>query len=311
MRKKLLLALVGIVLACCLGATVSAFAGITTNSPVGDGMLSNGELNATNFMIMDDEEDSSYEIKATDFSVLYNNGEWQEMLVGTPVPKETMAKENVKVSLVYKINQLNASAVQLKIIPAAHSLDEKNTYGYVLTGSDNGLAIVGGERTSAQTSDPKSQLIAHHANNTVFDLTATGIQWQAYSWSGDGLKGNIASYGAAYFLIEMTVNENDWVDVRLVRGVMESDGSMTWIANGATVTNWAPYDGSYDFYTNVWARYADGMGIEGATLSVSYTEGGETKTETLFDTNMDDAEKVIVAADGDGRCDLYVYSVRI
>ena len=54
MRKKLLLALVGIVLACCLGATVSAFAGITTNSPVGDGMLSNGELNATNFMIMDD-----------------------------------------------------------------------------------------------------------------------------------------------------------------------------------------------------------------------------------------------------------------
>ena len=73
MRKKLLLALVGIVLACCLGATVSAFAGITTNSPVGDGMLSNGELNATNFMIMDDEEDSSYEIKATDFSVLYNN----------------------------------------------------------------------------------------------------------------------------------------------------------------------------------------------------------------------------------------------
>ena len=306
MRKKLLLALVGIVLACCLGATVSAFAGITTNSPVGDGMLSNGELNATNFMIMDDEEDSSYEIKATDFSVLYNNGEWQEMLVGTPVPKETMAKENVKVSLVYKINQLNASAVQLKIIPAAHSLDEKNTYGYVLTGSDNGLAIVGGERTSAQTSDPKSQLIAHHANNTVFDLTATGIQWQAYSWSGDGLKGNIASYGAAYFLIEMTVNENDWVDVRLVRGVMESDGSMTWIANGATVTNWAPYDGSYDFYTNVWARYADGMGIEGATLSVSYTEGGETKTETLFDTNMDDAEKVIVAADGEAKAGCYI-----
>lgn len=310
MRKKLLLALGCIVLACCLGATVSAFAGIVTNSPVGEGLMNNGELNTTNFMVMDDEADS-YQIKASDLSLIYGGGEWQEMLVGTPVPKETMAKQDVVVSLTYKITRAvgegesSEIGTQLKIIPGAASLSETNTYGLVLTGNNNGIVWVGEERKSAQATDPQIQLLAHH-NNTVHNLSENGaIAWQAYVWSRDTYRSHISNFGTAYFKLEMTLNDNDWVDVKMIQGVAQN-GGISWINSCSSVTNWAPYDGSHDFYTNVWARYVKDMVIDGATLSVSYTEDGETKTETLFDTNLDDSEKVIVAADGEAKADCFI-----
>ena len=173
MRKRVVLMLVCLLLACCTGATLSAFAGINTNSPVGDGLMDNGELNIANFMILDDDEDqSAFEVKASDFSVMYNNGEWQEMLVGTPVSKELMAKQDVKVMLTYKITGLVATGAQLKIVPGASSLSESHTYGYVLTGNNKGIAKVGVERASATTSDPASKLIAHHGGDAEFDFSA-------------------------------------------------------------------------------------------------------------------------------------------
>lgn len=112
MRKKLLLALVGIVLACCLGATVSAFAGITTNSPVGDGMLSNGELNATNFMIMDDEEDSYVVQKGNTTYQLKDIG-WRNALI---VPMKKIPKadlvDGAKVTLQFDVYSFGAMWTQ-------------------------------------------------------------------------------------------------------------------------------------------------------------------------------------------------------
>lgn len=308
MRKRVVLMLVCLLLACCTGATLSAFAGINTNSPVGDGLMDNGELNIANFMILDDDEDqSAFEVKASDFSVMYNNGEWQEMLVGTPVSKELMAKQDVKVMLTYKITGLVATGAQLKIVPGASSLSESHTYGYVLTGNNNGIAKVGVERASATTSDPASKLIAHHGGDAEFDFSApdASIGWQAYSWSCGTFQNQISARGAAYFGMEISVNANKWVDVRILVGYM-NEGNLVWLNRGTTITNWAPYDGSSDFYTNVWVRYADGMIIDGATLDVTYTEGGETKNVTVFETDLDDQEKVITAADATPAAGCYI-----
>lgn len=307
MRKRVVLMLVCLLLACCTGATLSAFAGINTNSPVGDSLMANGKLNEEKFTVLNDSETSpAVEVRASDYSVQYNEGEWQEMLVGTPVPKALMAKQNVKVRLNYKITGLTADGAQLKIVPGATALTESHTYGYVLTGNNNGIVRVAGERASATASDPASELIAHHGGDSKFAFGADveSIAWQAYSWACASFKEFLASYGAAYFGIEMTINENNWVDVKLERGVMQN-GSMSWV-KGITVTNWAPYDGSADFYTNVWTRYATGMVVDGATLTVTYDEGGETKTETIFDTDMDDQSKVIVQADAATAAGCYI-----
>ena len=298
MRSKKLTALfAALVLAGTLGTgTIIASAGTVESKPAGDGLItSSNELNITNFRVLETEagDADAYTVgEAEDYSVLYNSGEWQEMLIGSPVPKETMAKEDAKVTLTYRITGLTSDNAQLKIIPGASSLSEANTYGYVLTGSNNGIEVVDVERTSAQETDPVSKLIAHHAGDAEYDIPQA---WQAYSWSCGTFKNNIAAYGMADFRIEMVVNENNWIDVTLSAGYF--DQWQRW-APGATITNWAPYDGTNDFYANVWTRYADGMLVDGAELSVSYTEGGETKTDTIFTTDMDDASKVITAADG-------------
>lgn len=309
MRKRVVLMLVCLLLACCTGATLSAFAGINTNSPVGDSLMANGKLNEEKFIALDDDETApAIEVRASDYSVQYNEGEWQEMLVGTPVPKTLMAKQNVKVRLNYKITGLpgTTTGAQLKIVPGASALTEAHTYGYVLTGNNNGIVRVGAERTAATASDPASKLITHHGGDAEFDFGASveAVPWQVYSWSCSFLGGYVTDYGAAYFGIEMTVNANNWVDVKLERGIMQN-GSMSWV-KGTTVTNWAPYNGQNDFYTNVWTRYATGMIVDGATLTVTYDEGGETKTETLFDTNMDDQTKVITAADAAPAAGCYI-----
>lgn len=47
MKKRFLAALAALGVACVMSAGVTAFAGIGTNSPVGNGLLENGELNTT------------------------------------------------------------------------------------------------------------------------------------------------------------------------------------------------------------------------------------------------------------------------
>ena len=296
-NKKIVTLFTAALLAGSLGTgAIIASAGTVESKPAGDGLItSKSELNLTNFKIVETEAgdaDAYVAGKSNDYVIEYNEGEWQEMLVGSPVPKEIMAKEGAKVTLTFRMIGLQGNNAQLKIVPGAGSLTESHTYGYVLTGSDNGIAVVPSDRTEAKDTDPVSKLIAHHGGDAVFDIPQ---QWQAYSWSCGTFKNNIAAYGMTDFKIEMTVNDAGWVDVMVAAGYF--DEWQRW-APGATITNWAPYDGTKDFYTNVWTRYSDGMILDNVKLEASYTENEETKTDIVFETNMNDSSKVVTAADG-------------
>lgn len=93
MRSKKLTALfAALVLAGTLGTgTIIASAGTVESKPAGDGLItSSNELNITNFRVLETEagDADAYTVgEAEDYSVLYNSGEWQEMLIGSPVPK--------------------------------------------------------------------------------------------------------------------------------------------------------------------------------------------------------------------------------
>lgn len=307
-NKKFLTLTAAVLLAGALGTgTVFASAGTVESRPAGDGLItSKNEINLTNFKVLEQAEgdaDAYVAAEATDYAVNYNSGEWQEMLVSTPVPKTTMAKEDVKVTLTYKFVGLKSDGVQFKLVPGAKSLSESHTYGFVLTGNNNGIVSVEGERASATANDPTPQL--SYNGGAGKDLPLGGsIGWEAYSWASDTFKSNIESYGNTYFRMEMTVNENNWVDVKLINGFFyERD---CWTEVTSVVTNWAPYDGSYDFFTNAYVRYADGLIVDGATLTASYKEGGETKTETVFTTDMDDASKVITEENAETKADCFI-----
>lgn len=297
-NKKWLMLLATAMLAGSLSGGIIASAGTVESKPAGEGVLtSSNELNNTNFKIIQVNEgdaDAYVAEEVTDHVVKYNAGEWQGMQVGTPVPKELMAKPDAKVTLTYSFTEFSAAAAgaQLLITPGT-SLADQYTYGYVLTGNDNGIAVVPAYRASATESDPTSKLIAHHGGDAVFDIP---VQWQAYSWSAGTLSNYAAAYNNATFKIEMKVNAEGWVDVTLISGFFLD--WQRWTNGGSTVTNWAPYDGTTDFYANVWGRYMDGVTLENANLSVSYTEDGETKTEVVFDCNMDSNVDVSAATEG-------------
>lgn len=121
-------------------------------------ITSKSELNLTNFKIVETEAgdaDAYVAGKSNDYVIEYNEGEWQEMLVGSPVPKEIMAKEGAKVTLTFRMIGLQGNNAQLKIVPGAGSLTESHTYGYVLTGSDNGIAVVPSDRTGSKRHGPR------------------------------------------------------------------------------------------------------------------------------------------------------------
>ncbi len=288
-NKKLLTLLATALLAGTMGiGTVLASAGTVESKPAGEGLIdSANQFNVTNFKVIETAEGdaNAYAVDSvSDHVVAYTDGEWQEMLVGTPVPKELMAKPDAKVILEYDFVGFDASkAAQLLITPGS-ALTDQFTYGYVLTGNVNGITKVGAYRTSETAEDPKVQLIAHHSGDAVMDV-GNDLAWQAYSWSAGTLANYVTTYGNATFKIEMTVNDNGWVDVTLINGFFLD--WQRWTNGGATVTNWAKFDATKDFYPNVWGRYIGGTLLDGAKLSVSYTEGEETKTDVLFDNNMD------------------------
>lgn len=307
-NKKFLTLLASVLLAGSLGTgTILASAGTVESKPAGDGLItSKNEINLTNFKVLEQAEgdaDAYVAAEATDYAVNYNSGEWQEMLVGTPVPKATMAKEEVKVTLTYTFVGLESDNLQFKLVPGAKALSESHTYGFVLTGSNNGIASVAGERASATAGDPMPQLF--YNGGAGKDLPVGGeIGWEAYSWSAGTFKNNIAAYGNTYFRVEMTVNENNWVDVKLINGCFSEWDR--WNGVTSVVSNWAPYDGTSDFFANAYVRYADGLVVDGATLTVSYKEGEETKTDTIFTTDMDDAAKVITDKDAAAAADCFI-----
>ncbi len=288
-NKKLLMLLATAMLAGTMGiGTVVASAGTVESKPAGDGLLTSAnEMNLTDFKLVEDIEESAPSAyvaeNVVDHVVAYGAGEWQGMQVGKGVPKETMAKEDVKVTLTYDFTGFGegAKGAQLLFTPGT-SLADQFTYAYILTGGDNGIAVEPAYRTSATANDPTSKLIAHHGGDAVFDIP---VQWQAYSWSGGTLANYVSLYNNATIKLEMVVNENGWVDVTIISGFFLE--WPRWTNGGATITNWAPYDGTADFFANAWIRYADSVVLDNANLSVSYTEGGETKTDIIFDSNMD------------------------
>lgn len=139
-NKKIVTLFTAALLAGSLGTgAIIASAGTVESKPAGDGLItSKSELNLTNFKIVETEAgdaDAYVAGKSNDYVIEYNEGEWQEMLVGSPVPKEIMAKEGAKVTLTFRMIGLQGNNAQLKIVPGAGSLTESHTYGYVLTGS--------------------------------------------------------------------------------------------------------------------------------------------------------------------------------
>ena len=97
-NKKIVTLFTAALLAGSLGTgAIIASAGTVESKPAGDGLItSKSELNLTNFKIVETEAgdaDAYVAGKSNDYVIEYNEGEWQEMLVGSPVPKEIMAKE--------------------------------------------------------------------------------------------------------------------------------------------------------------------------------------------------------------------------
>ena len=131
-----------------MGGTMAVFAGIKTNKPAGDGLMNGAEL-SDKFIAMNDSKPSCFKSESSDHGVIYTSDgdNWAEMIPYRAVPKETMAKDNVKVSLTYKIQAWGGKDPQLKLIPAAKTVEEKNTYGFVL-GGNNAVIYVEGERAS-------------------------------------------------------------------------------------------------------------------------------------------------------------------
>lgn len=81
MKKRFLAALAALGVACVMSAGVTAFAGIGTNSPVGNGLLENGELNTTSFMKQDDTDPSAYSIQKGNSTYQFSNVGWRAALV--------------------------------------------------------------------------------------------------------------------------------------------------------------------------------------------------------------------------------------
>ncbi len=56
MKKKLIVLLVVLCMALGAGTTLTAFAGVNQNSPTGDGLMTGGGLNTTNYSLRGDSE---------------------------------------------------------------------------------------------------------------------------------------------------------------------------------------------------------------------------------------------------------------
>lgn len=305
MRKKLLTVLATAALASTLagGLCISASAGVVENKPAGNGLLTaTNELNIENFKIVGEEGDTSAYTMASSDNVNhildYGAGEWQEMLVNKGVPKETMAK-GATVSLRYNFWGTGWTAtdgIQMKLVPGASSITESHTYGYVLVGGNAGFARVAGERTEAKETDPVSQI-----NGADFTADVGWVNLGFYP--GNWVNYNDWGFPVQTYQIDMTVNTNNWVDVTLKYGVPQN-GGYTWVQN-CTVTNWAPYDGTHDFYANTWIRYAENWKLEDVNLSATYTEGEETKTDVIFASNMSKAT-VVTEEGAEAKADCFI-----
>ncbi len=81
MKKKLLAALAAVGVVCMMSASVTAFAGIGTNSPVGEGLLENGDLNTTSFMKLDDTDPSAYSIQKGNSTYQFSSVGWRAALI--------------------------------------------------------------------------------------------------------------------------------------------------------------------------------------------------------------------------------------
>ena len=91
-------------LACAGGAVMSASAGIKINSPVGDGMMQGGNINAENFMTLDDTDPSAYAVSKGNTTYTLNNVAWRNALISpmAKVPKADLV-DGAKIIMQYDI----------------------------------------------------------------------------------------------------------------------------------------------------------------------------------------------------------------
>lgn len=86
---------------------IIASAGTVESKPAGDGLItSKSELNLTNFKIVETEAgdaDAYVAGKSNDYVIEYNEGEWQEMLVGSPSPRRSWRKRARRVTLTFRM----------------------------------------------------------------------------------------------------------------------------------------------------------------------------------------------------------------
>ncbi|MCI8487837.1 MAG: hypothetical protein HFE36_03905 [Clostridia bacterium] len=94
MKKKLIVLLVVLCMALGAGTTLTAFAGVNQNSPTGDGLMTGGGLNTTNYSLRGDSEPSAYSYKSGNTTYRIDK---TTSVIGAvkPVEKEQFTKDKI------------------------------------------------------------------------------------------------------------------------------------------------------------------------------------------------------------------------
>lgn len=126
MRKKLLLLLVCLLLACGTGAVLTASAGINTNSPVGDGLLSNGNINETNFAVVENltgEEKTAVSLKKGNSTYEFIGCTSSYIVPLTQIPKADIV-EGAKFTMQFDVYKFGTAWSQwCYVVPFANSIE--------------------------------------------------------------------------------------------------------------------------------------------------------------------------------------------
>ncbi len=281
--------------ATCLGGTITAFAGVTTEKPIGGKGLVSGTGINNKFTVEDDGAPSSYEVVAGDLNLNYKASS-TEAIINKAVPKETMAKDDVTVAMTYVFKSVTPETNELVFVPAVKSVEEIDTYAIRLSRWRQ-IWQVPSLRTSATDGDPEMVVNGTEGAGTWQDGGESAKFVSVGVWEED-IAAITATEKLALLRFEMTVNGNGWVDVTMKAAEL---GTTDWsIGNSAvkyvTVTNVAHYDNTADFRANLFVSEGTGVSLDGAKLEVSYTDGGQAKNDVLFESRFDEEAEFVTGA---------------
>lgn len=169
MKKKLMLTLATLIAACLMCSVVLASASIVKNSPLGEGLLANGALNATNFMIQDDTDPSAY--KVVNGNTTMDTNEKKNVIV-SPLAKVPVSAttDGSKITLQFDVyNFAPAWCQQFYLAPfATHAEWTGSNVNYSISRlHDNGLNPVEGKILTSTITTAGGDKIENPAGGVV------------------------------------------------------------------------------------------------------------------------------------------------